>query len=83
MRFVKSVLMQNLHKFDLLSFLLTFLHEERKENVEFSYKKLYSQRIFQGPNYKCLTRETRQGDLRLFFHADSENQIFKNFYHSV
>ena len=42
-----------------------------------------TQRIFQGPNYKCLTRETRQGDLRLFFHADSENQIFKNFYHSV
>ena len=42
-----------------------------------------SQRIFQGPNYKCLTRETRQGDLRLFFHTDSENPIFKKFYHSV
>ena len=42
-----------------------------------------SQRIFQGPNYKCLTRETRHGDLHPFFHADSENQIFKKFYHSV
>ena len=42
-----------------------------------------TQRIFQGPNYKCLTRETRQGDLHLFFHTDSENQIFKIFYHSV
>ena len=32
--------------------------------------------IFGGPNYKCYARETRQGDLYSFFHADSENQIF-------
>merc|ERR1711860_359801 len=42
-----------------------------------------TQRIFQGPNYKCLTRETRHGDLHPFFHTDSENQFFKKFYHSV
>ena len=30
-----------------------------------------------------MTRETRQGDLRSFFHTDSEGTIFKKFYHSV
>ena len=47
------------------------------------FEYIDTQRIFQGPNYKCLTRETRHGDLHPFFHADSENQIFKKFYHSV
>ena len=54
-----------------------------KEECKQKLNILITQRIFQGPNYKCLTRETRQGDLCLFFHADSENQIFKIFYHSV
>ena len=29
-----------------------------------------------GLTIKCLTRQTRQGDLHSFFHADSENQVF-------
>ena len=27
-------------------------------------------------NPKSLTRQTKQGDLHSFFHADSENQVF-------